>query len=72
MLLIRDDNRVGMGWATPTPFPSQLYIFFLIPIPNPGRGELVSLIPIYKRADNLIPVPNVFPGIMKHGSLEFQ
>ena len=55
-----DDNGVGMGQTTLIPFPSWLYIFFPIPVPNPGRGELVSPMPIYKRADNLIPVPNVF------------
>ena len=62
--LNRDGNGAGMGRATPTPFLSRLYIFFLIPVPNLGWGELVSPMPVYKKVDNPILVSNVFSGIM--------
>ena len=61
---LRNDNGAGMGRATPTPFSSRLYIYFPILVLNLGRGELVSPMPVYKRADNPIPVLNVFSRIM--------
>ena len=62
--LNKDGNGVGMRRTTPIPFSSPLYNFFSIPIPNLGQGELSSPMPIYKRANNSIPVPNMFSGIM--------
>ena len=68
--LIHSPSRLGMAtgrvWdGPPLPHFRPGYIFFFpFPSPNPGRGELVSPMPIYKRADNHIPVPNVFSGIM--------
>ena len=52
-------GRVWVGPPLPHSRPNYINLF-PIPIPNPGWGGLMSPIPVYKRVDNPIPVPNVF------------
>ena len=52
-------RRVWVGSPLPHSRPNYINLF-PIPIPNPGWGGLVSPIPVYKKVDNPIPIPNVF------------